>query len=240
VEKQRIHFAHTADGVSMDAVNDFLSTSDHHAEQPAAPIQVAPGLQTILFTDMEGSTSLTQRLGDAAAQELVRTHNSIVREALRAHDGSEIKHTGDGIMATFPSAARALACAVAVQRAVAERNASLPAHPEPVEGRAEPQPSAHASTSSARADRSVGAEPFAVRIGLNAGEPVAEDDDLFGSAVQLAARICAQADAGDILVSNVVRELAVGKGFDFSDRGTTELKGFDDPVRLYRVAWQEE
>src|SRR3972149_227914 len=80
--------------------------------------------------------------------------------------------------------------------------------------------------------------PLRVRIGLNAGEPVAEDDDLFGSAVQLAARICAQADAGDILVSNGVRELAAGKGFDFSDRGTADLKGFDEPVRLYAVGWQ--
>ena len=157
---------------------------------------------------------------------------------------------GDGFMASFGSATRALECAVAMQRAFAARNASLPAHPEPAEGRvegqAEPQPSAHASTGSARADRGVGAssagEPIRVRIGLNAGEPIAEDDpdgrgDLFGTAVIRAARIAAMAQGGEILAANVVRELAEGKGFMFGDRGEVALRGFDDPVRVFEVRW---
>jgi len=74
-----------------------------------------------------------------------------------------------------------------------------------------------------------------VRAGLNAGEPVAEEGDLFGTAVQLAARIAAHAEPGRVLVSNVVRELAAGKGFLFSDRGDVALRGFEDPVRLYEV-----
>jgi adenylate cyclase len=78
-----------------------------------------------------------------------------------------------------------------------------------------------------------------VRIGLNAGEPVAEEHDLFGTAVQLAARICAHAEPGQILTSNVVRELAAGKRFLFSDRGDVALRGFDDPVRLYEVGWRD-
>jgi class 3 adenylate cyclase len=154
---------------------------------------------------MEGSTSLTQRLGDAKAQELLRTHNSIIRDALKAHGGSEIKHTGDGIMASFASASGALECAIAIQRTLAERNESAEA-------------------------------PIRVRIGLNAGEPVAEESDLFGTAVQLAARVCAKAEPGQILVSNVVRELAAGKGFLFSDEGEVVLRGFEDPVRLYAVS----
>jgi adenylate cyclase len=161
---------------------------------------------TILFTDMEGSTSLTQRLGDAKAQELLRTHNAIVREALKAHSGSEIKHTGDGIMASFASASRALECAIAMQRAFAGHNESAE-------------------------------EPIGVRVGLNAGEPIAEDEDLFGTAVQLAARICAQAEPGQILAPIVVRELAAGKRFLFADRGEVVLRGFEDPVRLYEVRW---
>ena len=169
----------------------------------------ASGLVTILFTDMESSTALTQRLGDAGAQELVHTHNSVVRDALKAHDGTEIKHTGDGIMASFPSARGALDCAVAIQHGL---------------------------------DRGDG--QVRVRIGLNAGEPVAEDDpngraDLFGTSVQLAARVCAEAEAGEILVSNVVRELAAGKGFLFNDRGDAALGGFEDPVRLFEVSWKE-
>ena len=160
---------------------------------------------TILFTDMEGSTALTQRRGDAQAQEVLRAHNEIAREALRTHGGSEIKHTGDGIMASFASGSRAISAALAMQRGLAAHNET---HPE---------------------------APIRVRIGLNAGEPVAEEGDLFGTAVQLAARIAAHAEPGRVLVSNVVRELAAGKGFLFSDRGDVGLRGFEDPVRLYEV-----
>jgi class 3 adenylate cyclase len=186
----------------LSAIEEFLG--EH--EEAKAPAVAPSGLVTILFTDMEGSTTLTQRLGDAKAQELVRTHNSIVRDALKACGGSEIKHTGDGIMASFPSASQALRCAIAVQQAVA-----------------------------ALADT-----PLRVRVGLNAGEPVAEEQDLFGTAVQLARRVCDHADPGQILVSDVVRQLVAGKGFLFSDRGDVVLRGFEDPVRLYEVRWWEE
>jgi adenylate cyclase len=83
-------------------------------------------------------------------------------------------------------------------------------------------------------------EPIKVRVGMNAGEPIAEDDDLFGTAVNLAARIAAEAEAGTILASNVVRELVAGKDFLFADRGETSIKGFDEPVRLYEVRWERE
>jgi adenylate cyclase len=75
-------------------------------------------------------------------------------------------------------------------------------------------------------------------MGLNAGEPVAEEEDLFGTAVQLARRICDRAEPGQILASNVVQELAAGKGFVFGDEGDVALKGFEKPVRLYEVSWQ--
>ena len=186
---------------AVAAVEEFLLED----ERAAAATAFAPsGLVTILFTDLVSSTELTQRLGDAAAQELVRAHNAIVREALAANGGSEIKHTGDGIMASFPTASAALQCAIAIQRAVL--------------GRDDPNLQVHA--------------------GVNAGEPVAEEQDLFGTAVQLARRICDQAGAGEILVSNVVRELAAGKDFLFADRGEAALRGFEDPVRLYEVRWQ--
>ena len=238
----------------VEAVQDFLA-DDRQAKAPsvAARRGRAAGLQTILFTDIEGSTAMTQRLGDARAREVLREHERIVRAALAAHGGAEVKTMGDGFMASFGSATGALECAVAIQRAFAERNASLPAQTEALEarpersrrGRAEPQPSAHASTGSARADTSVGAEAIRVRIGLNAGEPIAEDDpegrgDLFGTAVNLAARIAAQAQGGEVLASDVVRQLVAGKGFLFADRGDVALRGFEDPVRLYEVRWREE
>jgi adenylate cyclase len=78
-----------------------------------------------------------------------------------------------------------------------------------------------------------------VRIGLNAGEPIAEEADLFGTSVILAARIAAQAQGGEILASNVVRELVAGRGFLFADRGERALRGFEDPVKVYEVSWQE-
>jgi adenylate cyclase len=83
-------------------------------------------------------------------------------------------------------------------------------------------------------------EQIRVRIGLNAGEPIAEDQDLFGTAVILAARIAAKAEGGEVVASDVVRQLVAGKGFLFSDRGDVALRGFEDPVRLYEARWQEE
>src|SRR3990172_1605061 len=203
----------------LAAIDEFLGAGEEAA--PAEPAE--PGaFRTILFTDVEGSTALTQRLGDAKARELLREHERLMRECLAAHGGSEVKTMGDGFMASFGSATKALECAISMQRAFQEWNASLPAHPEALEGRAEPQPSAHASTGSARADRGVSASSagaIRVRIGLNAGEPIAEEEDLFGTAVIAAARIAGQASGGEILASDVVRQLVSRKGFLFSDPG---------------------
>jgi len=190
----------------MAALDEFLGDSAP-APGGAQPV-AAGGLCTILFTDIEGSTALTQRLGDAKAREVLRNHERITREALRAHRGAEVKAMGDGFMASFSSATRALECAIAMQRAFAAHDDE---HPE---------------------------TPIRVRIGLNAGEPIAEDEDLFGTAVILAARIAAKAEGGEILVANVVRELAAGKGFLFSDRGEVALRGFEDLVRLHEVRWE--
>ncbi len=196
----------------LQALDGFMAPDTAAA---ASPVATQSGLVTILFTDMEGSTALTQRLGDAKAQDILREHNTVIRDALKAHGGSEIKHTGDGIMASFGSASRALNCAVAIQQAFAPPDRSLPVRAETP-------------------------YPVRVRIGLNAGEPVAEERDLFGTAVQLAARICARAEPGQVLAANVVRELAAGKGFLFSDHGDVALRGFEDPVRLYEVRWASE
>jgi class 3 adenylate cyclase len=191
----------------LEAIDEFLG----EGEEAAAGVKplAKEAVHTILFTDVEGSTALTQRLGDAKARELLRQHERLVREALKAHGGAEVKTMGDGFMASFSSATKALECAIAMQRSFAQHNESAE-------------------------------EPIRVRIGLNAGEPIAEDEDLFGTAVNLAARICANAEAGQILAPIVVRELAAGKQFMFADLGETELRGFEDPVRLYEVRWQGE
>ena len=196
----------------MGDVDSVLAAIDDFLGDPPRERRAASGtgaLATILFTDLASSTALTRRLGDAKAQELVRAHNMMVREALNAHGGAEIKHTGDGIMASFGTASGTVQCAIDIQRAVALRQAQS------------------------------GNTDLAVHIGVNAGEPVAEESDLFGTSVQLARRICDHASSGQILVSNVVRELAAGKGFLFADVGEVVPKGFDEAVRLYEVRWRD-
>ena len=148
-------------------------------------------------------------------------------------------------MASFGSAVKALECAIAIQRKFADRNRGVGA-----QQLQDDTPIADEFGAVAEPLRASGAgqppvEPIRVRIGLNAGEPIAEDDpdgreDLFGTAVIRAARIAALAQGGEILVANVVRELAEGKGFLFGDRGEVALRGFDDPVRLFEVRWREE
>jgi class 3 adenylate cyclase len=89
------------------------------------------------------------------------------------------------------------------------------------------------------AKRNEGAsEPLHVRVGINAGEPIEEDGDLFGATVILASRLAAKADGGEILVSDVVRGLCSGKGFLFADRGDFLAKGFEEPVRIYEISWR--
>jgi adenylate cyclase len=205
------HLPYEGDGDAvLQAMEEFLDVERTAPPPRAAAVpDLGDAPVAILFTDMQSSTELTQRLGDTRAQELIRTHNEIVRNALRVNGGSEIKHTGDGIMASFASPSRAIESAIQIQRSFLQHN--------------EERPNA----------------PINVRIGLNAGEPVREQNDLFGQAVQLASRICSQAEPGQILASNVVRELVAGKGFLFADRGKADLRGFEDPVRLYEVRWQD-
>jgi class 3 adenylate cyclase len=82
--------------------------------------------------------------------------------------------------------------------------------------------------------------PLRVRIGISAGEPVTERDDLFGAAVQLGARLCASAEPGSILVSGAVRDLSHGKGFTFRDHGQITLKGFEEPIQAFEVDWKSD
>jgi class 3 adenylate cyclase len=161
-------------------------------------------LRTVLFTDLVGHTEMMSRLGDEAGRAVLREHEDITRNVLKQNGGTEVKTMGDGFMASFGSVTKAVECAVALQRAFAER-----------EG-----------------------EPLSVRVGLNAGEPIEEDGDLFGATVILASRIAAKADAGEILVADTVRGLCSGKGFLFADRGEFVAKGFEEPVRVYEVSWR--
>ncbi len=170
--------------------------------------QLDSGLRAIMFTDLVGSTEISSRHGDTRAMEVLARHDQIVRDALSVAKGREVKHTGDGIFASFNYVSSAVDCAIQIQRGFGEPTGADSTEPR-------------------------------VRIGISAGEPVSQHEDLFGAVVNLASRICGHAGPGQIFVSSAVRELSVGKPIMFEDRGPIALKGFDDPVRLFEVPLSE-
>lgn len=201
-----------------NAMNTFYQDEDaagRHMEkalgewnQPKKAEQAGP--VTVLFTDIAGSTAMTQALGDLGAQKVVHAHNRVVRDALTDWNGKEIKHTGDGIMASFTRVTDSVDASIQMQRHTMihnQQNPDLPLH---------------------------------LKIGLNAGEPIAEDNDLFGTVVQMSARIVDKAQADEIFVSDIVRGICVGKPFKFVNRGGHAMKGFDEDPTLYEVVWREE
>jgi eukaryotic-like serine/threonine-protein kinase len=182
------------------------------SERPDIRAHAAPdGTVTILFSDIEDSTILNERLGDQRWLELLRSHNTIFRERLDAHDGYEVKNQGDGFMLVFPKPAAALRCAIEVQRALAEHAAESPE------------------------------EVIRVRMGLHTGEAIAEEGDFFGRNVVLAARIAAQARGAEILVSEAMREQAEGEdGLAFDEGRELELKGMAGTHTVHRAEWEAE
>ena len=151
---------------------------------------------TILFTDLVGSTAWFDRIGDEAAHELRRRHFAMLRRAVADHHGVEVKSLGDGLMIVFSSAAAAISCAVAMQRAARRSN-----------------------------------DPVELRIGIETGEPVREGADFFGRPVIVARRLCDAAQGGQILTSELVRDLAGSGGAeDFERLGSLALKGLSEPV----------
>ena len=189
--------------VDLSAVAAFLGRV---ADPPAGARGIAfdPALRAILFTDIVDSTGMTSRLGDARAVEMVRAHDALVRRALKEVAGREVKHTGDGIMASFTDTAAAISCARAIQQAFDAFNLAS-------------------------------REKLEVRIGIDVGEPIADSDDLFGTTVQMAARLCQEARPGGILVSAAVASRA-GERATLSPLPPRHIKGFAEAVEVYEVA----
>jgi class 3 adenylate cyclase/DNA-binding NarL/FixJ family response regulator len=161
---------------------------------------------TLLFTDLVGSTDLLEELGEEGAEELRQTHFALLREAVGAHRGSEVKNLGDGLMAVFGSAVDAVACALAIQRGVADHNR-----------------------------RHVGPE-LSLRVGLHLGEPIRSENDYFGTAVVVAKRLCDRAAGGEILASQLVADLVGSRrAFRFASVGKMQLKGLAEPLPAVAV-----
>jgi class 3 adenylate cyclase len=192
--------------VALSAVEAFLGRIHDPAPAPGqSSTEMDSGHRAILFTDIVGSTAMTSRLGDRMATELVRAHDAIVHRCLDQRSGREVKHTGDGIMASFALTASAVDCARTIQQEFKRYNQGTP-------------------------------EPIHVRLGLDCGEPIADSNDLFGSTVQLAARLCAAASSDQILVSeNIFREYGAADIFAHGTR--RRLKGFTKPVLAFQCDW---
>ena len=172
--------------------------------------EAATSTIAVMFTDMVSSVQTTQKLGDEGAMRLVQTHNLIIGSVLKTHRGHQVKHTGDGIMAVFPRVVDGVAAAAEMQRQIDEHNRISMSH------------------------------PLSVRIGLSAGEPVREDNDYFGTVVQLSARVCAVAGAREVAVSDLVAELAGGENFVFSEIQHLPLKGFAEPQPVRMLLWEQK
>jgi class 3 adenylate cyclase len=193
--------------VDLSAVEAFLGrVSDPTPTGAGERVMVDAALRTIMFTDIVDSTAMTARLGDARAVEMIRAHDALVRRALKDKSGREVKHTGDGIMASFDDTTAAVECARAIQQAFDAFNLAS-------------------------------REKLSVRIGLDVGEPVSDSNDLFGTTVQKAARLCQVAEPDAILVSKAVRDL-VSLQCEMVELGSRTLKGFAQKAEVHEVVWR--
>ena len=182
----------------------------HQAVTQSGALEAGRSTAIVLFTDLVGSTELRSRLGEDATDEVRRHHDRLVVGAVAAYRGRLVKNLGDGVMATFSGASDAVSAAVGIQQAI-DRHNRAPACAVSLE----------------------------VRIGLSAGDVACEEGDYFGTPVIEAARLCAAAHGGQILVTEVVRLLAgSGGGQQFTAVGTLDLKGLPAPVSTSEVAWE--
>ena len=184
------------------------------ADEPAPAAVEAParaaasGTVTLLFTDLVGSTELLGELGDDEAERLRKVHFGLLRDVALSHAGQEVKSLGDGLMVAFGSSLDAAACAVGIQQAVDRHN------------------------------RQIGSDRLRVRVGLNVGEPIRDEDDYFGTPVVVAKRLCDSAEGGQILASDLVRLLIGDRGgFAFEPVGELALKGLATPVSACELTW---
>jgi adenylate cyclase len=193
--------ATSIDVVAAAALDDKAAAAEHDV-----------GTVTIVFTDIEGSTARAVELGDVRWMEALGAHNALVRSRLARHGGREVKSQGDGFMLSFPSARRALACMIDVQRTLAAYGRSHPL------------------------------EAMRVRVGLHTGEVIVGDDgDLFGRHVVIAARIANVASGGEILASSLVREIVEARGdVVFGVPRPVTLKGISGTQLAHPVQWQDE
>jgi class 3 adenylate cyclase len=194
-----------------DPVSNAVSDPTRLAALEADITQDLPtdGTVTILFCDMVDYAGMTERLGDQRSRKVLRQHHRIVRDAVASHGGREVSVQGDGFMVAFGGAARALRCAVDIQRAV---SAHVPAAAE---------------------------ERIAVHIGIHSGDAMEEGDDYFGHTVIVASRLAGVAGSGEVLVSSLTEQLVQGSGdFTFDAPRAMRLKGMERAQLAASLVWK--
>lgn len=178
-------------------IKDKLGSNESQKRLPQGTI-------TLLFSDIEDWTPIAEQ-GDEQAHQLLQEHHQIFRRAINLHEGWEVKSYGDGFMIAFPSAKKAILCALEIQKAFAEFNQTQD-------------------------------QPLRVRMGINSGEPIQQGDDYIGRAVNVASRIQNEANGGQTLISEVVKNLAGPiQGIQYIDRGFFKLQGIEEKQHLFEV-----
>lgn len=200
--------AHEIIEVDPSIVESFLGrVKDPTPSEKTDNVSVDSAFRIIMFTDLKDSTKMTSQLGDTKALNLIHVHNALTRNELKKYNGNEIKHTGDGIMASFVLVQEAILCAISIQKAFDTHNST---HQD---------------------------KHMSLKIGLSAGEPIEEHGDLFGKSVQLSARLCSHAQANQILASQEIYDLSEKSKKLFSKLDTITPKGFEKPLNIYRIHW---
>jgi class 3 adenylate cyclase len=190
--------------------DDRTERHDPPAADTVAAARPSDGTVTILFCDMVDYAGMTERLGDQTSRRVLFEHHRIVREALDKHAGREVNVQGDGFMIAFGGVARAMRCAIDIQRALRDL--------DPPEG----------------------AEKIAVHIGIHTGDAVDEGDDYLGYTVIVASRLADAAAPGEILVSSLSEQLVQGSGeFAFDGHRETRLKGMARAQLSATLSWAD-
>lgn len=190
------------DGIGAAVRSSIEDLADWaEVERPDLARLAPSGMVTILFTDIEESTALNERIGDRAWVRLIGKHDKMVRRHVQRYSGHVVKSQGDGFMVAFAQPDQAVYCGRDIQRSLRSQSNRI-----------------------------------RVRIGIHMGKSVRRGDDLFGRNVAMAARVAGEAEGGEVLVSEVVRDALADTDVNFDDGRDTQLKGFSGSHRLYAVA----
>jgi class 3 adenylate cyclase len=189
------------------AIGLVESLAGRAASRPTKPASSTPGRQwvAVMFTDLVGSTGLAESLGDTTWHEMLASHRQLVRRCVDDHSGTEVSTQGDGFLVRFETPDAAVACAMSLQRSMADTRIGGAFVPE-------------------------------LRVGIHAGEAVADDNDLVGRVINLAARVTDSAEPGEIIITEPVAD-HLSPGVALVDRGLKPLKGFAQPRHLLSVVW---